>query len=69
MERHTAEKQDNQWTYITEALSRNRCKISMYKPTQSECVFVSLGTQREMCTRHIVFCGLPGFTIFVHIIS
>jgi len=34
-----------------------------------KCVFVALGTQREMCMRHIVIRGLPGSTIFFHIIS
>jgi hypothetical protein len=37
--------------------------------TYSECVFVALGTQREMRLRRIVICGLPGSTIFCHIIS
>ena len=36
--------------------------------TYFECMFVVLGIQREMLVRHIVICGLPGFTIFFHII-
>jgi len=36
---------------------------------QPECVFVALGTQYEMCLRHIVICGLYGSTVFFHIIS
>jgi hypothetical protein len=31
-------------------------------------VFVALGIEHEMRMRHIVVCGLPGFTIFFHII-
>jgi hypothetical protein len=37
--------------------------------TYSECVFVVFGTQHAMRMRHIVMCGLPGYTIFYHIIS
>jgi len=33
------------------------------------CVFVALGNQHAMHMRHIVFCGLPGSTVFFHIIS
>jgi len=33
-----------------------------------ECVFVALGTQHVMRMRRIVICGLPGPTIFFHII-
>jgi len=32
--------------------------------TYSECVFVALGTQREMLMHRIVVCGLFGSTIF-----
>jgi len=32
--------------------------------TYSECVFVALGIQHAMRTRHIVVCDLSGFNIF-----
>jgi hypothetical protein len=35
----------------------------------SEYVFVGLGMPHEMRVRHIVIFGLPGSTIFFHIIS
>jgi hypothetical protein len=31
-------------------------------------VFVALGIQHAMRMRHVVFCGLSGFNIFLHII-
>jgi len=37
--------------------------------TQLECVFVALGMQHAMRMRHIVVCGLPLSTIFLHIIA
>jgi len=36
--------------------------------TYSESVFVALGTEREIRMLHFVICGLPGSTIFFHII-
>jgi len=36
--------------------------------TYCECVFVALGIQHAMHTRHIVNCGLPGSAKFFQII-
>jgi len=33
------------------------------------CVCVALGMQHVMRMRHIVICGLPGSSVFFHIIS
>ena len=35
----------------------------------SVCVFVALVTQHAMRMRHIVICGVPHTTVFLHIIS
>jgi hypothetical protein len=35
----------------------------------SKNVFVALGIQHAMRVRHIAICGIPGPTIFLHIIS
>jgi hypothetical protein len=34
--------------------------------TYCECVFVALGMQHALHMRHIVICGLPGSTVFLH---
>ena len=44
----------------------NRKPIHM---TYFGCVFVDLGIQHAMCTHHIAMYGLPGSTIFCHLIS
>ena len=37
--------------------------------TYVKCVFVALGIELAMRLRHIAICGLPGGTIFFHVIS
>jgi len=37
--------------------------------TYSDCVFVALGIQHAMRKRRVLVCGLPGSTIFFHVIS
>jgi len=34
-----------------------------------KCVFIASGIQHKMCMPHVVICGHPGFTIFLHIVS
>ena len=45
------------------------CSAKAISITYSECVFVALGIRHAMRMLHVVICGLPGFTIFFHIIS
>jgi len=53
-----------------EARSFNpRCSGKTIVITYYECVFLTLGTQREMRMRHIVICGLSDSTMFCHITS
>ena len=53
-----------------EARSYNYCYSGKaLSITYCECVFVALGIQHALRMRHIVICGLPGFTKLLHIIS
>ena len=64
-------KLDRQCTYHV-TLRRIRATIVVVGKqyhTYSECVAVALGIQHAMHMRHIVICGLPGFTVFFHIVS
>ena len=64
-------KQDRQCTYKV-TLRRLSCNhFCSRKPiciTYCECVFVALRIQHAMRMCHIVFCGLPGSTLFFYII-
>ena len=53
----------------TEASSCNHCcSGKAVSIAYSGCVFVDLGMQHVMRICHIVICGMPGCTIFFHII-
>jgi hypothetical protein len=54
----------------TEAPSCSHCySAKAMRITQLECVSVAFGIQHAMRMRHIVLCGLPRSTVFLHIIS
>jgi len=54
----------------TEARSCNHCcSAKAINITHSEGVFVALGIQHALHKHRIAICGLPGFTIFFHIVS
>jgi hypothetical protein len=59
---------DKQCTYNVRSCSRC-CSGKAISIAYSECVFVALVIRHEMHMRHIVIRGLPGSTIFFHIIS
>jgi hypothetical protein len=55
---------------VTMRRSRNQLLLwKRYKYYISECVFVTLSIQHAMRMHNVVFCGLSGSTIFLHIIS
>ena len=55
---------------LTEARSYNNCYSKKKQwVLHNLSVFVALGIQHAMRMRRIVICGLPGSTIFFHIIS
>jgi len=54
----------------TEVRSCNHCYSGeAIRIKQTECVFVALGIQHSMRMSYMVICGLPGSTIFFHIVS
>jgi hypothetical protein len=52
-----------------DASGNHCCKVNAISTAYSECVSAALVTQHAMRMRHIVIYGLPGSTIFFHIIS
>jgi hypothetical protein len=56
-------------TYIAERLCNRYCGGEAISITYSEFMFVALGIQHAMRTRHILMCDLPVCIIFSHIIS
>jgi hypothetical protein len=63
---------DRQWTYkrtIAVCSCHHCCSGKALSISYSECVVVTLGIQHVKRMYHIVIFGLPGPTIFFHIIS
>ena len=54
--------------HITARSFNHRCSGKAVSITYSQRVFAALVIQHAMRMRHIVICGLPGFTIFFHIL-
>jgi len=46
---------------------KHRCSGKERSTTYSECVFVALGIKHAMRMRRVVIRGLPGCTLFFHI--
>ena len=57
------------WRNIVESSCNHWCSGKAIRITCSESVFVALGIQHAMRTRHVFICGLRGSTIFFQIIS
>jgi len=61
--RHSVARQRN-----IKGRSCNRCRSwQALRNTYSGCAFVALGIKHAKRMRHIVICGMPGSTIFFHI--
>ena len=50
-------------------LRNHCCSVKAVSITYSKHAIVALGIQRARHMHHIVICGLPGCTVFFHIIS
>jgi len=50
-------------------LCNHCCSVKAISITYSECVFLAIGIQHEMCMNRIFVRGLSGSTIFFHFIS
>jgi hypothetical protein len=57
------------WRNIEARSCNHYCSGKAMSVTYCECAFVALGIEHAMRMRNIVNCGLPGSTIFSHIIS
>ena len=61
------ERQDRQCGNIEALLCNRCCSGKAISVAYSACVSVALHIQNGMRMRHIVICGLSGFTVFLHI--